>query len=99
MMAALEAGADDFVADGDFYEIYTEPEDFEQVKEKLEAEGIEFVEASIAMIPDNTVEITDPEEARKALSLIEQLEDHDDVQNVFTNLEIAPETAEMLGSE
>ena len=99
MMAALEAGADDFVADGDFYEIFTEPEDFEQVKEKLEAEGIEFVEASIAMIPDNTVEITDPEEARKALSLIEQLEDHDDVQNVFTNLEIAPETAEMLGSE
>lgn len=96
MLLALEAGAADFEADDDFYTIHTEVGDFEQVKEKLEAEGVTFAEASITMVPVNTVEITDLEEAKKAVALIEQLEDHDDVQNVYTNLDLPPEIAAAL---
>ena len=78
MLQALDAGAADFTADDDLYEIYTAPDDFEAVKEKLEAAGYSFTEAEITMIPENTVEVTDLDDARKVVSLIEALEDHDD---------------------
>jgi YebC/PmpR family DNA-binding regulatory protein len=99
MMMALEAGADDFVVGGDTYEIYTSPENFESVKEQLEAAGITFMEAAITMVPENTVEVSDVEGARKALSLIEALEDHDDVQNVHTNLDVPAEIMRVLEDE
>ncbi|NLN07411.1 MAG: YebC/PmpR family DNA-binding transcriptional regulator [Firmicutes bacterium] len=99
MLLALEAGAADFEADDDLYTIYAEPGDFEQVKEKLEATGVKLVDASITMVPESTVEITDLEEAKKAVELIDLLEDHDDVQNVYTNLDLPPEIAAALENE
>ncbi|NLM52230.1 MAG: YebC/PmpR family DNA-binding transcriptional regulator [Firmicutes bacterium] len=99
MLLALDAGAADFEVEEEQYEIYTTPEEFESVKEKLENDGVKFAEASITMIPENMVEITDLEQARKAITLIELLEDHDDVQNVYTNMDIPAELVKMIESE
>ncbi|MCR3923143.1 MAG: YebC/PmpR family DNA-binding transcriptional regulator [Firmicutes bacterium] len=99
MLQALDAGAADFETGDDSYEIYTAPEDFEAVKETLEKEGIVFVEETITMIPETTVEVANVDGARKALALIELLEDHDDVQNVYTNLDIPSNIAQILDNE
>lgn len=87
MMQALEAGAEDISDEGEVFEIITAPSDFSEVREQLEKAGYSFVTAEIAMIPQNYVEL-DEEAANKVMNLIEKLEDHDDVQNVFTNLEM-----------
>lgn len=99
MMLALDAGAADFECGEDVCEIYTAPEDFETVKEQLEAAGITFSEASITMIPETTVDVADVDDAKKAMTLIEALEDHDDVQNVYTNLDISAEVMQKLENE
>ena len=99
MLQALDAGAEDFEAMESAYEIYTSPEDFETVKGKLEAAGIMFTEASITMIPENMVEVASANGARKALSLIEALEEHDDVQNVYTNLDVPADVMQVLENE
>lgn len=91
LLLSLEAGATDFAAGEDAFEIYTAPEEFEQVKRNLEECGVTFREAAITMVPVNTVTATDLDEARQALSLIEALEDHDDVQNVYCNLDVPAE--------
>ncbi|MBM7582316.1 YebC/PmpR family DNA-binding regulatory protein [Caldicoprobacter guelmensis] len=85
MMQALEAGAEDISDEGEVFEIITAPSDFSEVREQLEKAGYSFVTAEIAMIPQNYVEL-DEEAANKVMNLVEKLEDHDDVQNVFTNL-------------
>jgi len=87
MLEALEAGAEDISGEGDVFEIITAPEEFSNVREQLEKAGYSFVTAEIAMIPQNYVEV-DEEASRKIMNLIEKLEDHDDVQNVFTNLKM-----------
>lgn len=87
MMHALEAGAEDISDEGDVFEIITAPSDFSDVREHLEKVGYSFVTAEIAMIPQNYVELNE-EASSKVMSLIEKLEDHDDVQNVFTNLKM-----------
>ena len=86
MMLALDSGADDFSADEECYEIITAPENFSAVREKLEAEKVEFVEAEIKYVPQNYVAVTE-EQAVKLERLIDALEDNDDVQNVWTNWE------------
>ena len=87
MMAALDAGALDFVTDEDVYVITTLPEDFIKVKEDLEETGVkEFLTSEVTFVPNNTVELTDEEQIEKVHSLIEQLEELDDVQDVYCNL-------------
>lgn len=85
MEDALEAGASDFSADEDVFEISTEPEDFTGVREDLEAKGYAFVSAEIEMVPDVLNAIEDPELVGKMEKLLEMLEDNDDVQNVWHN--------------
>ncbi|GAB7386530.1 YebC/PmpR family DNA-binding transcriptional regulator [Bacillaceae bacterium] len=87
MMAALDAGAEDFKATEDSYEIITSPEEFEAVKEKLEREGFPLSSAEVTMLPQNTVKVSG-EEAQKVLKLMDALEDNDDVQNVYANFDI-----------
>jgi transcriptional/translational regulatory protein YebC/TACO1 len=99
MMMVLDAGAEDFATGDGVYEIYTAPEEFEMVKEKLEIQGVTFSEAEISLVPENTVEVDNPESARKALVLIEALEDHDDVQNVYSNLDVPADILEKLENE
>lgn len=86
MLAALEAGADDVQTEEDSFEILTKPEDFNAVRAALEAQGLPIAEAELTRIPKTTVPL-DGEEAEKVNRLIEVLEDYDDVQEVYTNLE------------
>ena len=87
MEKALEAGASDFNADGDVFEIITEPEDFSAVRDDLEEQDFSFVSAEIEMLPDVYSSIDDPDAAEKMDKLLDLLEDNDDVQNVWHNWE------------
>ena len=86
MMLALEAGAEDFVASEEVYEITTAPSDFTAVREKLEENGFEFLEAEVQMVPTTTVSL-DESGAEKMERLIERLEELDDVSNIYHNWE------------
>jgi YebC/PmpR family DNA-binding regulatory protein len=96
MDKALEAGAEDVVEEDNVYQIETTPDDFEGIREALEADGVKFIEASVTMIPQNVVEITEESSARQILRLLESLEEHDDVQNVFSNFDISDEIMEAI---
>lgn len=87
MMIALDAGADDFKAEDDSFEITAAPEDFDAVAKALEDNKIETVQAEITMVPDTTVTLAG-KDADKMLALVDALEEHDDVQNVYANYEI-----------
>jgi len=96
LLLAIEAGAEDVETEGNMVEIYTAPEAFNEVKTKLEQEGISFSVAEISMIPKTTVTIEDPEKAAKVLTLMDELEEHDDVQEVYSNYNIPDEIMESL---
>ena len=85
MMQALDAGAEDFIAQDDAFEIYTSPADFSAVRENLENLGFSFLSAEISQIPKNTTNITDPETIEKIERFLERMDDNDDVQEVFHN--------------
>lgn len=86
MLLAIEAGAENFEAGEDYYEITTSPEDFSKVREALEKEGLTFAEADVQMVPQTYISI-DAEASRKMGLLIENLEDLDDVIEVYHNWE------------
>jgi YebC/PmpR family DNA-binding regulatory protein len=90
MMIALEAGAEDFNAEEEMFEIITAVENFGVVREVLEAAGFEFASAELTMIPDNMTPIS-MEAAVKVQKLIDMLEDDDDVQDVYHNAEFPDE--------
>jgi YebC/PmpR family DNA-binding regulatory protein len=87
MSVVLDAGADDMQDDGDSWEVLTAPEAFHPVREAVEKSGIETVAAAVAMIPQNYVTLTG-KEASQMVKLMEALEDHDDVQHVWSNADI-----------
>ncbi|MBE6596185.1 MAG: YebC/PmpR family DNA-binding transcriptional regulator [Ruminococcaceae bacterium] len=87
MEVALEAGAEDFSAEDDIFEIYTEPDDLYAVKESLEAEGYEIASAEKTKIASNYVTLEGEEDIKFMNLLIEHLEDDDDVMNVYHNWE------------
>ncbi len=94
MMAALDAGAEDFIPQDDVYEVYTPVSDFSAVREALESAGYGFLSAELSMMPQNTVDIsTDPDMVQKVERLLERLEDNDDVQEVYHNA-VLPEEEE-----
>ena len=96
MDAALEAGAEDVVEEENEFQVLTAPEDFDEVRNALEEGGISFLDASISMIPQNTVEVVDEKIARALMKLMDSLEDHDDVQNVYANFDIDDALMEQL---
>ena len=85
MEDALEAGATDFEADEDVFDISTEPEDFSAVRDALEAKGYAFVTAEVQMVPDVLSTIDDPDAIKNMDKLLDMLEDNDDVQDVWHN--------------
>lgn len=87
MMLALDAGAEDFSDEEDSFEVITTPEDFSAVREALEKEGIAMASAEITMIPQNYVTVTDETVLKNLQRTLDLLDDDDDVQNVYTNLE------------
>lgn len=88
MDMALEAGAEDVVEDENEFQVLTAPESFDAVKDALTQSGLTILDSSVSMIPKNTVEVTEETVARALMKLLENLEDHDDVQNVFANFDI-----------
>lgn len=94
MMTALDVGASDIEALEDAYAIYTEIADFSSVREALEAQGLSFLSAELTRIPQNTVDISDPEALEKIGKLLDALDDMDDVQNVYHNGNLPQEDEE-----
>ena len=86
MMLALDSGAEDFQVTDEVYEITTSPEDFSKVRETLEAQGLEFLEAEIQMVPSTYIQLSE-EDGNKMQRLLDMLEDLDDVMNVYHNWE------------
>jgi len=93
---ALEAGAEDVVEEDNVFQVVTAPDDFESVREALEADGVKFIEATVSMVPQNTIDVSEEKTAKQILKLLESLEDHDDVQNVYANFDIPDDIMEAV---
>jgi len=87
MEYALDAGADDFIAEDDAFVVYTAPSDFSAVRKELEGKGLNFFEAQVEMVPQNKVTLSGDDLA-KFERLLDALEDLDDVQNVYHNVDL-----------
>lgn len=90
MSLALDAGAEDMKSDNNNFEIVTMPKDFEKVRDILKQNNIEMSVSEITMVPQSHIKL-DGKEAEQMLKLMEELEDHDDVQNVYANFDIPEE--------
>jgi len=97
MEVALAAGADDMEKTGDVFEITCAPEAYEELKKTIDAKEIPTEVAELSMVPANTVPVSDIEAAKKILNLMEDFEDHEDVQNVYANFDIPEEILNELG--
>lgn len=93
MELAIEAGADDVVTEEDSFVIYTAPNDFSAVRTYLENAGVTFIEAEVSMIPQNKITL-DEANLVKFNKLVDMLEDLDDVQDVYHNVELPEEDEE-----
>ncbi len=93
---ALEAGADDVRTEESELIVITSPDTFESVRTAIEGTGLKYTSAEVTMIPQNSVRI-EGKEAEQMLRLIEALEDSDDVQNVYSNFDIAEELMQAFG--
>jgi YebC/PmpR family DNA-binding regulatory protein len=93
---ALEVGADDVEEDESYLNVITDPKRFGEVKETFDKAGLKYERAEITMNPTTTVRIDDKETAKKVLRLIEALEDHDDVQDVYANFDIPEQLLEEI---
>ena len=87
MMQALDCGAEDFHEEEDYYEILTAPNDFSQVREALEKEGIVMSDADVVMLPQTKTALTDENDRKMLQRILDLLDESDDVQNVYTNLD------------
>jgi YebC/PmpR family DNA-binding regulatory protein len=87
----LDAGGENFSANGDNYLVTTEPHDVGIVRDALEGFGAKVLTAELTLVPQNSIEITDEVEAKKVLRLMDAIDDHDDVQNIYANFDISDE--------
>ncbi len=97
MSIALDAGAEDFKSDDKNYEITTSVQELEKVKQAIEAKGIKWQDAELTMVPSSLVKVVG-NEAKQVLSLIDALEEHDDVQQVYANFDIPDEILEEMAN-
>ncbi len=98
MLAAAEGGADDVVQDGSSFQVTTSPEALSAVRESLEEAGIKIDSAETTMVPKTTIELGDEAAARKTLRLIDELEELDDVNDVYANFDIPEQLLEAVAS-
>jgi len=96
-LAAIDAGADDVITDGETMTIYTEPTAVMKARAALEAAGIKVSSASQTYVPQTSVKIEDVEVAKQLLKLIDLVEEDEDVSEVFSNFDIAEDILEKLG--
>jgi len=97
-LAAAEGGADDVSPDGSSFAVISAPENLAGVREALEAAGYTIESAELTMVPKTTVEVADESAAKKLLRLVDQLEENDDVQDVFANFDIPEQVLEAVAS-
>ena len=97
MMAALEAGAEDITADDDGFRVTTDPSGVYEVRDALQEAGLTIASAESTMVSSVTIEVTDTDDARKILRIMDALEDNDDVQDVYSNFDISAELMEAVG--
>jgi YebC/PmpR family DNA-binding regulatory protein len=95
-LAAAEGGADDVSLDGSSYQVLSAAEELATVREAVEAAGFEIESAELTMLPKTTVAVEDENEAKKILRLIDQLEENDDVQEVYANFDIPERVLESV---
>jgi len=95
---AIESGAEDVVSEPDFFQIYTRSEDLEKVRKAVEQGGVKVKSALLTMQPKTTVRV-EGKDAEQLLRLLDALEDHDDVQTVYSNFEISDDLLEKLQTE
>ena len=88
METALEAGAEDLIVEEDGFEVITSPEDFQAVRDELEAKGYNFISAEVKLLPQTTTKLTEEEQLKFMNRLVDMLEDDDDVQSIAHNWEI-----------
>jgi YebC/PmpR family DNA-binding regulatory protein len=88
MMVALDAGAEDIVAEGDSWRVTTEPTDTMAVRGAIEEAGIEVSSADLTYLPQNVVELAETSEAKSVMAVMDALDDHDDVQGVYANFDV-----------
>ena len=98
MMAAIEAGADDVIAEGTAFRVMSEPSVVYDIKAAIDETGIEVISADSPMVADNLVPVTDSSDAKAILRILEALEDNDDVQDVFSNFDMSDELMEEAAS-
>ncbi len=96
MEIALSEGADDMQTAGDVYELTCEPDAYEQLKNALQEKEIPTEIAEISMVPQSTITIDNVDTAKKILRLMDELEDHDDIQNVYANFDIPDEIVSQI---
>ena len=87
MMEAIDAGAADFIAEEEVFEIYTDVDTFSEVRDTLEAKGYTFAQAEIGLVPQNYIEMNDEEGVKNMTKLLDMFDENDDVQNVYHNWE------------
>jgi len=97
MNLVLEAGAEDMKSDEKNYEITTSPQNFEAVKQAIQNKGIKWQDAEVTMIPSSTIKLSGGD-AKTLLSLIDALEEHDDVQQVYANFDIPDEIMDQVAA-
>jgi YebC/PmpR family DNA-binding regulatory protein len=96
MTVALDAGAEDLEDQGDTWQLTCDPSDLGKLREALEAASIAFDSADLTMLASNTIALDSEGDARKVLRLIDALEEHDDVQNVYANFDIPDAVLELV---
>ena len=97
MMAALEAGADDVASDGDTFRVTCDPSSVYDVRDALQTAGFSIESAESTMVASLSVEVTDTDDARKILRIVDAFEDNEDVQDVYSNFDISDELMEAVG--
>lgn len=94
--ASINLGADDFQEEDEEYKVITTVENFQSIVEGLEKEGFVSKNAELSRIPENTIEVTDEKVASQILKLLDRIEEHDDVQNVYANFDISDDILQKL---
>jgi len=96
MLAAAEGGADDVSLDGSSFQVLCAATELASVREAVESAGFEIESAELTMLPKTTISVEDENEAKKILRLIDQLEENDDVQEVYANFDIPERVLESV---
>jgi YebC/PmpR family DNA-binding regulatory protein len=96
MLVAVDAGAEDIVDEGDTWRVSCEPSAISEVRSALEGAGIAFASADVTFLPKAVVELATAEAAKKVLRLIDALDEHDDIQDVYANFDIPDEILQLV---